>query len=145
MSPVSIRGLFLLIAGFFLGIIAASYTQAIASSQDVETDLSKKTFLVSVDEVKQKFVLADEFTGSYSRTFELSDGSVRTIKLTPMVHNGMQVVEFYDTGGITYMDFNGSTTNGKLMVQLRDKDVMYAELEKQGFDFSNLSDGQQGN
>jgi len=63
MNPSAIRGLFILVTGFILGVIATGYTQVVASSQDAETELTKRPFFVSVDEVKQKFVLADEFIG----------------------------------------------------------------------------------
>jgi hypothetical protein len=49
----------------------------------------------------------------------MSDGSTRRIKLTPMIHNDRQVVEL-DGGHISYMGLNGTTTNGTLMVQLRE-------------------------
>jgi hypothetical protein len=66
-------------------------------------------------------VFGDQFAGRYTKVVTLSDGSTRTIELTPMIRNGRPVVELKDTGGRTYMGRNGTTTNGKLIVQIRDK------------------------
>jgi ATP-dependent Clp protease adapter protein ClpS len=46
-----------------------------------------------------------------------------------MIRDGMHVVELNDTGHISYMGLNGTTTNGKLMVQLRDIEDMRRQLE----------------
>ena len=118
--------------GFVLGLGAANLPRAVASADTTTTELSQKKFLVSIDEVKQNFVFAEEFSGRYKREVVLSDGSKRTIELTPMVHNGMRVVEFKDTGGHSYMGLNGTTTNGTLMVQLRDVEQMHARSAAEG-------------
>jgi ATP-dependent Clp protease adapter protein ClpS len=99
-------------------------------------DPARKRLMVSIDEVQQNFVFGEEFTGRYTKTLTLSDGSTRTIELTPMIHNGMPVVEFKDTGGVTYMGLNGTTTNGRLMVQLRDVDFVSARIT-QGLEILN--------
>ncbi len=93
-------------------------------SKDI--DLAKKRFIVSIDEIQQNFVFGEQFADSYTKTVTLSDGSVRTIQLTPMIRHGRPVVELKDTGGRTYMLPNGTTTNGKLMVHIRDLDGMDA-------------------
>jgi hypothetical protein len=129
-----IRSFFILALGFAGGIIAANFPLATAATLENHNDLEKKRFWVSIDEIQQNFVFVEEFVGSYSRTVTLSDGSVRTIELTPMIHKGMKVVEFKDTGGRTYMGLNGSTTNGKLMVQLRDVESMYKLLKEEGWE-----------
>lgn len=94
---------------------------------DANPDLSQRRFLVCIDEIQQNFVFGAEFTGQYTRTVTLSDGTTRTVELTPMIRDGQPVVEFKDTGGCTYMGLNGTTTNGKLMVQIRDLDAMESE------------------
>jgi hypothetical protein len=58
-----------------------------------------------------------------------------------MIHKGMKVVEFKDTGGRTYMGLNGSTTNGKLMVQLLDVERMYKLLKEEGWELPEGFDG----
>jgi ATP-dependent Clp protease adapter protein ClpS len=95
-----------------------------------DPDPSRRRFVVCIDEIKQNFVFGATFEGRYATTVTLSDGTTRTIELTPMMHAGRVVVELKDTGGCTYMGLNGTTTNGKLMVQIRDLDAM--RLESRG-------------
>jgi len=83
--------------------------------------------MLSIDEVKQSFVSGEEFSGQYAKSVTMSDGSVRNIALRPMMKDGNLVVEFKDTGFLSYMGPNGTTTNGTLMVQLRDMDRVNAE------------------
>jgi hypothetical protein len=80
--------------------------------------VTTKEFIVCLDEIQQNFVFGDRFVGSYTRTVAMSDGSTRTIKLTPMIRNEEQVVELNDNGHISYMGLHSTTTNGKLMVQI---------------------------
>jgi len=89
-----------------------------------------KAFVVCLDEIRQNFVFGDHFVDSYSRTVTMSDGSKRKITLTPMIHNDRQVVELDDGGCISYMGLNGTTTNGALMIQLREiPDELSGQLE----------------
>jgi ATP-dependent Clp protease adapter protein ClpS len=90
------------------------------------TDLSNKRFIVCIDEIQQNFVFGDEFSGRYSRTVTLSNGTSRTIELTPTVRDGRCVVELKDTGGLTYMGLNGTHINGQLLVQIRAMDALPA-------------------
>jgi hypothetical protein len=63
----------------------------------------------------------------------MSDGSTRTIQLTPMIRDDRQVVELNDSGHISYMGLHSTTTNGNLMVQLREiPDELRGQLEVQG-------------
>ncbi len=124
----------LVFAAFAAGLGVANLPAAIASTGPAP-DLSKRRFTVYIDEIKQNHVFYDKFTGSYSKKLTLSDGSRREITLTPMMHNGMQVVEFKDTGGHTYMSLNGTTTNGTLMVQVQDEEASMAALREQGWKF----------
>lgn len=133
MKTRRLQAVALVSAGFVLGLGAANLPRAVASADTTTTDLSQKKFLVSIDEVKQNFVFGEEFSGGYKREVVMSDGTKRVIELTPMVHNGMRVVEFKDTGGHTYMGLNGTTTNGALMVQLRDVEQMHTQLEAEGW------------
>jgi hypothetical protein len=121
-------------ASFVAGVGVANLPPAVAST-DPAPNLSKRTFSVFIDEVKQNHVFAEKFTGSYSKTLTLSDGTKREITLTPMMHDGMQVVEFKDTGGHTYMSLDGTTTNGTLMVQIKDQEASRAKLRTQGWKF----------
>ena len=91
--------------------------------------MKTREFLVCLDEIQQNLVFGDQFAGSYIKTVTLSDGSTRTVKLTPMIREGRPVVELNDTGHISYMGPNGTTTNGTLMVQLRDIEEMRRQSE----------------
>jgi hypothetical protein len=122
------------LVAFFAGIAVANLPGAIASSESGAVDLSKRTFVVSIDEIRQNFVFGDKFEGSYSRTITMSDGSKRTIKLTPMIHDGKQVIKWSGDGeGGTYMGLNGTTTNGRIMVQVRDLAEVQRQLKEQGW------------
>ena len=89
-------------------------------------DLAKKRFVVSISEIRQEIVFADEFAGGYIKTVSLSDGSTRTVELTPMMREGSLVMELKDTGHRTYMGMTpvrtGLQTNGNLMVRIFDLD-----------------------
>ena len=89
---------------------------------------SNKTFVVSIDEIKQNFVFGDMFSGSYTKSVTMSDGSVREVALRPMMKDGHLVVELKDGRHVSYMGPNGTTTNGKLMINLTEIDVPTNEL-----------------
>ena len=93
-------------------------------------DMSKKRFIVSIYEVRQEVVFAEEFSGRYARTVTMSDGTTRTVELTPMIRDGRPVVEFKDSGGFTYIGTarvsTGTTINGTLMVNVIDGDDLEA-------------------
>jgi ATP-dependent Clp protease adapter protein ClpS len=96
-----------------------------------DSDLATKRFIVCIDEIQQNFAFGEQFAGRYTKTVTLSDGSTRTIELTPIIRNGRPVVELKDTGGLTYMGLNGTTTNGNLMVQIRDLDEAEAQARRE--------------
>jgi ATP-dependent Clp protease adapter protein ClpS len=90
--------------------------------------VSSKKFFVSLDEITQNFAFGERFSGSYTRTITLSNGSTRTVKLTPMVRDKVgDVLELNDNGHISYMGPNGTTTNGNLMVQIRELPMLYPD------------------
>jgi ATP-dependent Clp protease adapter protein ClpS len=76
------------------------------------TDLSKNRFVVSIYELRERLVFADEFSGQYTKSVRLSDGTTRTIELTPMVRDGESVIEFKDTGHRSYMGMIRVRTGG---------------------------------
>jgi hypothetical protein len=57
---------------------------------------------------------------------------MRDIELKPMVHYGVEVVRFKDTGGMTTMGLDGTTTNGTLMVKVLDLATLRAARRAQG-------------
>ena len=87
---------------------------------------SPKRYVVSIYEIRQELVWAEEFTGQYARSVTLSDGTTRTVELTPVMRDGRPTVEFVDTGYRTHMGLvpvrSGTHTNGTLMVQVMDLD-----------------------
>lgn len=123
----------LLVAGFGVGVLASHFPVASASAAPETAGLSHQKFFVSIDEIRQNLVFAHEFSGQYSTTVTLSDGSKRHVELIPMIHDGMQVVEFKDNGGHTYMGLNGTAINGALMVQVRDVATTQRELKAEGW------------
>lgn len=82
--------------------------------------MNTREFVVSIDEVRQNLAWGERFTGSYTRSVTLSDGSQRTIKLTPMIRDGREVIELDDSGHISYMGLHSTTTNGTVMVQVHE-------------------------
>ena len=128
-----IKSTSLLVAGFGVGILTSHFPVVSATNVPGAVNIAHKQFLVSIDEVRQNFVFADKFTGHYTKNVTLSDGTKRHIELTPMIHDGMQVVEFKDNDGHTYMGLNGTTTNGNLMVALSDVDTMRKLLHEEGW------------
>ncbi len=82
--------------------------------------MSKSEFVVFINEITQNFVFGDSFSESYTKIVTLSDGTTRTIKLTPTVRNGRPVVELNDTGHISYMSLDGTKTNRNLMVEIHE-------------------------
>lgn len=53
--------------------------------------VSAKAFIVCIDEIRQSFASGEPFVGSYTKTVTMSDGSTRTISLTPMVRDGVEL------------------------------------------------------
>src|SRR5437764_1394285 len=119
MNTGRFNALVVFLAGIAAGVAASQLPAAVASTDVASTDLGARKFRVFIAEVKQNFVFGEEFSGHYSKTVTLSDGSKRTVELTPTVHDGMQVVELKDSGAHSYISLNGTTTNGPLMVGVR--------------------------
>src|SRR6478752_1875078 len=91
-------------------------------------DLANKRFIVCIDEIQQNFVFGEEFAGRYVKTVTLADGTTRTLELTPVVRNGELMIELNDSGHCSYMGIDSTTTNGRLMVQVRDVDTALQKL-----------------
>jgi hypothetical protein len=104
-------------------------------SSNEPTELRQRKFIVIIEEIKQSLVPAEIFAGSFERTVTLSNGAQRRIKLTPMMHNEMEVVELCDSGHRSHMGPNGTTLNGNVMIRLIDADRLRdddAEMGKLG-------------
>lgn len=89
-------------------------------------------YSVSIEQIGRTFVSDHPFVGSYATTVTLSNGSRRTIKLVPMMHQGRFVVRLVDSGmgtgtfmgpmGGSATTINGNPTKGMVMIQLRTAD-----------------------
>jgi ATP-dependent Clp protease adapter protein ClpS len=66
-------------------------------------ELSKRRFIVSIYEIRQEIVFAEEFSGQYVKTVTLSDGTTRTVELTPTMLGGSTAMQFNDNA--TPMEF----------------------------------------
>lgn len=124
------------LAGFIAA--AALSSAAVASNRTAPvaaTPATTRHYVVSIDEIGKTFISNQPFTGSYATTVTLSNGSQRSIKLTPTTHDGMLVVHLQDLldgkpagpNGDSYMGPNGSThdgtaADGTLMVKLQAPD-----------------------
>ena len=137
------RSYLLVAVGFAAGAAVSLAGVALATSTSMSASEAAKgaqylhaKYSVSLDEVKQTFVFAEPFTDSYTHTVTMSDGTQRTIGLRPVIHDGMQVIELTDktgTGadnaGLSYMGTNGTTTDGKLMISVKDLDAIRAQMK----------------
>jgi ATP-dependent Clp protease adapter protein ClpS len=110
--------------------IAASLADGGLAMRPENIDFSKRRLFVFIYEIRQEFVWGDELGQRYTQTVSLSNGATRSLELTPMIRHGMPVVEFKDTGHCSYMGLNGTTTNGTLMVQIRDYDAARDEWKR---------------
>lgn len=121
----------LLAIGFTAGAIVslAGYSWATSPARSIQA--SDRSYSVSIDEVRQNFVFGEQVSGVYVKVVRMSDGSVRKIQLRPVVKDGEELVELTDTSKdgrqLSYMGPNGTTTNGTLMVSVRDQ----AQLDRE--------------
>lgn len=136
MKVMRFKTLLGVLAGFAVGLGVSNLPAATASNA-APADLSNKSFDVAIFEVKQKLTpgrfITQEFSGSYTQTITMSDGKQRQIELTPMIYKGTRVVRLQDSGHTSYMGLNGTTLNGTLLVQLRDRDAAQAFLKAEGW------------
>lgn len=135
---IQLKTFFVPAVSFFAGVMAMSLAVDIKNHGDYAEQLHRneelkkaellgakeqlhvKRFMVSVDEVRNNLVFAERFQGSYHKTFRMSDGSERTLRLQPLIRQNERVLALEDNGKMTYMGMNGTTTNGTLMVQVRE-------------------------
>lgn len=111
-------------SGAVLGVLVSNFPLAAASVEDRDVSPDEVTFVVSIDEVSQNFVFGERFSGSFEKTLTMSDGSERSIKLTPMEKDGKLTVKLKDGQAHTYMGPNGWTYNDTLLVNLRNYDQL---------------------
>ncbi|MGE4070721.1 MAG: hypothetical protein AB7E72_06050 [Lysobacterales bacterium] len=134
MNPSTLKATLLIATGFAAGLLVANLPKAVANTEDSPPDIAQKEFMVSIDEIQQNVVFGERFTGMYEREVTMSNGKIRKIQLVPMIRDGKKTVLFKDNGHYSYMGLNGTTTNGTLMVQLRDVAEMKRQLREQGWE-----------
>ena len=122
------RSSLLVIGGFVAGAACSFVGITFAATAPAPITLSNRAYTVSIDEIKQSFVSAEEFSGSYSRTLTMSDGSTRDITLRPEVRDGKDVVELTDqksNGEIahSYLAPNGTSISDMLMINVTEAAV----------------------
>ncbi|AIF47806.1 hypothetical protein [Dyella japonica] len=104
-----------------LAVSAGIVTAAVAPPVIVP---SGHAYTVSIDEVRQNFVWSETIEGAYKRVVTTSDGTVHEITLRPVNKDGRELVELTDQSrdGLqhSYMGPNGTTTDGSLMVNVKD-------------------------
>lgn len=129
------RSSLLLFAGFVAGVAASSAVAVFAMTGRAPLAAADPGhYTVSIDEVRQNLVLGDVFNDHYTRTVTLSDGSVHQVTLTATSKNGQPLLELTDASGgkvvRSGMGPFGTTTNGKLMVSVKDADELRAEMHR---------------
>jgi hypothetical protein len=122
---VRARSSLLVAVGFIAGAACAFVGFTHAATTPAQPIPSNRAYSVSIDEIKQNFAHAETFTGSYSRTVTMSDGSTHIITLRPEVVDGKEVLELTDqnsNGKIAHslIGPNATTTNGMLMINVVD-------------------------
>ena len=95
------------------------------ATSDAAKEMLRRPFHVSIYEIRQSFVVGEQFTGVYRRAVTLSDGTACDIELTPTIYDGRKVVKAQfprnnDPRYYNYIGSNGSAQRGSLMVQLWD-------------------------
>lgn len=124
-----------LLTGFAAGIVASAAVGAFAAIRPVATfrQLSGH-YTVSIDEVRQNLVFGDFFSDRYSHTVTLSDGSVHDVALRAVNKNGQLLRELTNASAgklaRSFMGPSGTTTDGKLMINVNNADELRAEMRR---------------
>ena len=122
---VHARSSLLVAIGFIAGAACSFVGFTHAATTPAPTIPSNRAYSVSIDEIRQNFAHAETFSGSYSRTIGMSDGSTHILTLRPEVVDGKEVIEVTDqnsNGKIAHslIGPNATTTSGMLMINVVD-------------------------
>jgi hypothetical protein len=129
------RSSLLLSAGFAAGVAASTAVAVFATTRQAPLPATEaRHYSVSIDEIRQNLVFGDFFNDHYTRTVTLSDGSVHRVTLTATSKNGQPLLELTDASGgrvaHSFMGPFGTTTNGKLMINVKDDDEIRTEMHR---------------
>nr|GAT43065.1 predicted protein [Mycena chlorophos] len=123
------RSWLLLGAGFVAGLAVSAAHYALAGAAPPAYEPSKHVLSVSIDEVKQSFVTGVAFSGSYTQSVTLSNGTVHTIRLDTVQRNGVPLVHLNMDGRQTYMGPNSVASVGSLEVTIQDRQLALAQMQ----------------
>jgi hypothetical protein len=128
------RSFLLVIAGFAAGMVVSTAGFVFASTNGPSTHSSGHAYLVSIDEIKSNLVPGEVFSGEFDRRVTMSDGSVREVTLRSVTQDGEEWVELIDKSGKgmhhSYMGPNGTTTDGTLMISVKDVAQLQGAMKK---------------
>lgn len=128
------RSFLFAMGGFVAGAATLSAGFVIASPVGSVTEPSDQTYLVSIDEIRSNFVEGQVLSHEFTRKITLSDGASHQITLRPVRRNGEELVELIDTtergSSHSFMGPNGTTTNGPLMINVKDIAELKAMMKK---------------
>ncbi|WP_430391789.1 hypothetical protein [Dyella sp. 20L07] len=123
------RSFLLVMAGFVAGATTFAAGFVFASPGAAAVEPSNHAYLVSIDEIRSNLVPGQAFSRELTRKVTMSDGSSREVTLRPVRRGGQELVELTDVSdkgsSHSYMGPNGTTTDGTLMISVKD----IAELE----------------
>lgn len=124
-----------LLTGFAADIVATVAVTSHATTPPMATPARLTGhYSVSIDEIRQNLVFGDFFSDRYSHAVTLSDGSVHEVTLRAVSRNGQPLLELTDASdgkvAHSFMGPFGTTTNGKLMVNVKDEDEVRTEMHR---------------
>lgn len=128
------RSFLLVMAGFAAGAAISSASFVFASPNDPSTESSDHAYLASIDEIHSNLLPGEVFSRDFTRKVTMSDGSVREVTLRPVRRDGEELVELIDKSGKgvqhSYMGPHGTTTDGTLMINVKDVAELQAAMKK---------------
>jgi hypothetical protein len=128
------RSFLLVLAGFAAGAATVAAGFVVAAPGGSADEPSDHAYVVSIDEIRSNLVPGQVFSGQFTRRVTMSDGSTRVVTLRPVRQNGEEWVELIDTSASgtnrSYMGPNGTTTNGTLMINVKDAAVLAAAIKR---------------
>lgn len=128
------RSFLLVFAGFAAGAAISAAGFVAASPGRTADEPSDHAYLVSIDEIRSNLVPGEVFSGQFTRKVTMSDGSTREVTLRPIRQNGEEWVELIDKSASgkhhSYMGPNGTTTDGTLMINVKDAAALDATMKR---------------
>ena len=128
------RSFLLVLAGFAAGAATFAAGFVVASPGGSADQPSDHAYVVSIDEIRSNLVPGEVFSGQFTRKVTMSDGSTREVTLRPVRQNGEELVELVDKSASgaqhSYMGPNGTTTDGTLMINVKDAAVLQAAMKR---------------